>query len=177
MSSSKKSESSRENSCVGFFVLWSEALFSLCSVSVCYRHSLQPCAICRHAGCQFQIAGGALLEVWAGGVWVADLPFPFSGEMVLPAWQGRRAAVPAVMLVLLLTRCGFGEWLSRFSGCTQSSLSPHWRHAAGRFFMNWDCESGNFALCTAMCLLVATRELQKRSLCCLFLEHFSKVMS
>lgn len=81
----------------------------------------------------FRIAGGALLEVWAAGVWVAFLPFPFSRAMVLPAWQGRRAAVPAVMLVLLLTRCGFGEWFSHFSSCTQSSLSPHWRQAGGRF--------------------------------------------
>lgn len=105
---------------------------SLFNVSVLQTLSTTVCHM-QTRWVSFRIAGGALLEVLAGGVWVAGLAFPFSGAIVLPAWQGRRAAVPAVMLVLLLTPCGFGEWFSRFSGCTWSSLSPYWRQADGRF--------------------------------------------
>lgn len=105
---------------------------SLLSVSVLQTLSTTVCHM-QTRWVSFQIAGGAWLEVWAAGVWVADLPFPFSGAIALPAWQGWGAAVPAVMLVLLLTHYGFGQWCSCFSVCTQSSLSPHWRQADGRF--------------------------------------------
>lgn len=105
---------------------------SLFNVSVLQTLSVTVCHM-QARWVSFRIAGGALLEVLAGGVWVVDLPFPFSGAIVLPACQGRWAAVPAVMLVLLLTPCGFGGWFSRFSGCMQRSLSPHWRQADGRF--------------------------------------------
>lgn len=71
------------------------------STTVCH---MQTCWV------SFQIAWGALLEVLAGGVWVAALPFPFRGAVVLPAWQGGPAAVPAVKLVLLLTPCRFGNY-------------------------------------------------------------------
>lgn len=108
----------------------------LCSVSVCYRHSTTMCHM-QTRWVAFGIAGGALLEVWAGGVWVSELPFPFSGAInsfASLAGQVGSCSNAVVMLVLLLTRCGFGEWFSRFSGCTQSSPSPHWCQAMVDFY-------------------------------------------
>lgn len=82
----------------------------------------------------FQIAGGALLEILAVVVWVVGLPFPLSGAIVLPTWQGRQAAVSAANAGAPFNPLvGLGNGSVASPAASRAATEPHWRQADGRF--------------------------------------------
>lgn len=124
----------------------------------------------------FQIAGGALLEILAGVVWVTGFPFPLGGALILPTWQGRQAAVPvANASVAFNPLVGLGKDPVASPAASRAATEPHWRQADGRFL--WiravKVTLETFLFCTQLRACWQQLEsIQKRSLYSLLIEHF-----